>query len=107
MLLGLWLMLGVWCLSCARVFHELLLVPVLMYGDETMIWKEEKSRIKAVQMDSLRGLLVIRRMDKAPNARIRELYGVTKEVDNRIDEGVHRWFTHVERMKNDRIVKRV
>ena len=31
---------------------------------ETMVWKEkERSRMKAVQMDNLRGLLGIRRMD--------------------------------------------
>ena len=30
-----------------------------------------------------------------------------KEVDERIDEGVLRWFGHVERMKNIRIAKRV
>ena len=68
MLLGLWLMLGVCSLSLL-VLHETLLVPVLMYGSETMIWKEEeRSRIRAVQMDNLRGLLSIRRTDKVPNA---------------------------------------
>ena len=42
----------------ARVLHETLLVPVLMYGSETMLWKEEeRSRIRAVQMDNLRGLI--------------------------------------------------
>ena len=51
-------------LECARVFHETLLVPILMYGSETMIWKEEeRSRIRAVQMDKIRSLLGIRRMD--------------------------------------------
>ena len=39
-----------------------------MYGSETMIWKEkERPRIMAVRMDSLRGWLGIRRMDKVPN----------------------------------------
>ena len=38
---------------------------------------------------------------------IRELCGVTKEVDERIDENVLRWFGHVERMENDKIEKRV
>ena len=43
-------------------------MPVLMYGSEAMIWKEkEKSRIRAVQIDNLRGLLGIRRMDKVPH----------------------------------------
>ena len=36
-------------LECASVLHETLLVPVLMYGSETMLWKEkESSRIRAV-----------------------------------------------------------
>ena len=49
-------------LECARVLHEKLLVPVLTYDSEKMIWKEkDRSRIRAVQMDNLRGLLVIRR----------------------------------------------
>ena len=28
--------------ECARILHESLLVPVLMYGSETMIWREEE-----------------------------------------------------------------
>ena len=58
-------------------------------------------------MDSNRGLLGIRRMDRVPNARVREFSGVRKGIDERIDEGVLRWFGHVERMENDRIAKRV
>ena len=73
-----------------------------------MLWKEkEKSRIRAVQMDNLRGLLDIRRKDRVPNAWIRELCGVTKRVDERVDEDVLRWFGHMERMEKDRIAKRV
>ena len=63
-------------LEYARVFHETLLVPVLMYDSETVLWKEkERSRIRAVQMDNLRGLLSIRRMDRALNG-----------LDERIDD---------------------
>ena len=50
-------------LECARVLYESLLVPVLTYGSETMIWREkERFKIRAVQIDNLRGLLGIRRM---------------------------------------------
>ena len=64
-------------------------MPVLTYVIETTIWKEkEKFKIRAVQMDNLRGLLCIRRMDKVPNARIRQLCGVRKGVDEKIDEAV-------------------
>ena len=69
--------------------------------------EEGKARIWAVQMDNLRGLLSIKRIDKVPNAWIRELSGVAKCVDRRIDEGVLRWFDHVELIENDKIAKRV
>ena len=47
-------------LECARVLHEALFVHVLMFGSETVVWKEkESSRIRAVQMDNLKGLLVL------------------------------------------------
>ena len=41
------------------------------------------------------------------DARIREFCRVRKGLDERIDKGILRWFNHVERMKSDRIAKRV
>ena len=59
-------------------------MPVLMYGSVT-IWKErERSRIRAVQLDNLRGMQCIRRMARVPNPRIREKCGILKVVDERI-----------------------
>ena len=59
-------------LECAKVLHETLLIPVLIYGSEAMLRKEkERSKISTVQID--RGVLCIRRMD-----RIKELCGMTK-----------------------------
>ena len=52
----------------ARILHETLLVPALMYSIETMLWKEkERFRIRAVKVNILRGLLCIRRMDRVVN----------------------------------------
>ena len=67
--LGPLLMLGICCLS-VLVLHKTLIVPVLTYCSETMLWKKERSMIRAVQMD-IRGLLGIKRMDRVQNARIR------------------------------------
>ena len=79
-------------LECARVLYETLLMTALMYSNKIMIWREkERSRIRAVQMDNLRGLLGIRRIDKVLNAQIRELYS------DDTDEGILKWFGHVER----------
>ena len=41
------------------------------------------------------------------NARIRQLCGVMKGVDKKIDEAVLQWFGYVERMKNNRTAKRI
>ena len=50
-------------LECAGVLYETFLGPVLMYGSETMLWREkERFRIRAVQMDNRRGFLGIRRI---------------------------------------------
>ena len=95
-------------LECVKVVHESLIVPVLTYGSEAMIWRGKKrSRIRDVQMVNLRGSLGIRKMDKVPNARVRQLCGVRKGMDEKIDEGVLRWFGHMERIENNRIAKRV
>ena len=58
-------------------------------------------------MDNPRGLLGIRRMDRFQNAWIRELCRVMKGIVKRIDKGVLLWFGHVEKIKNDRIAKRI
>ena len=56
-------------LECARVLHETFLVPILVYGSKTMLWKEkERFRIRVVQMDTLREFLGIRKMYRVPNA---------------------------------------
>ena len=73
-------------LRCARVLHETLFLNIFMYGSDTMFWKQkERSRIRAIRMDNLKGLLGIRRMDRFPNAEIRELCRVKKGLDERIN----------------------
>ena len=39
-------------------------------------------------MDKIRNLLSNKRMDRVPNARIKELCGMAKGVDKRIEEDV-------------------
>ena len=77
-----------------------MLIPLVTYGSETMIWKEkERSRIRAVQMDNLKR-----------SARYQENGGNPKCTDKAVvqsDEGVFRWFSHMERLENYRIAKRV
>ena len=95
------------CSLSMLVLHEIMLALVLMYGSKTMLWKEkERSRIRAVQMTISEACLVLGGWIVA-NAQIRELCGVMKGVDERIDEGILHWFSHVERMENDKIAKSI
>ena len=61
-------------LKCVRVLYEAMLMPVLLDSIKTVIWRgKERSRIRAVEMDNLRSLLGIKRMDRIINEWIREL----------------------------------
>ena len=62
----------------------------MWYSDNDMDG-EERSSVRAVQMDNLRDLLGIKRMDKVPNVRIRQLCRVMKGVDEKIDDSVLWW----------------
>src|SRR5678815_2551252 len=95
-------------LECARVLHEGMLLPVLFYGSETMVWnKKYRSKVQCVQMDNLRSMLGVKRINKMRNELIRELCGVKKGVNERIKESMLRWFGNVERMNDSRLVKRM
>ena len=73
-----------------------------------MTWKnKERWRIQAVQMDNLRGMIGVKRKDKMKNEKIREKFGIKKGVLDLIDESVLRWFGHIERMPEERLVKRI
>ena len=44
-------------------------MPVLMTGNDSLVWREKgRSRIQVVQMNKLRSLIGIRRINRMPNA---------------------------------------
>ena len=74
------------------VLHKTLVVLVFLYSDETKLWKEKRrSRIRDVQMDNLKGLLGIKRIDRVTNARIRELCKVMKGLMKVFSDGLVIW----------------
>merc|ERR1712002_339685 len=68
---------------------------------------KDRKRMEAVKMNCLRNICGRRRIDRVPNVRIREMCGKNVGVSERMDQGGLRWFGHVERMGNERLVKRV
>ena len=52
-----WLMLRICSFSVLESFMRHYLFLVLMYGSETMLWKERKDLDEAVQMDNLKRIV--------------------------------------------------
>ena len=49
----------------------------------------------------------VSRLDSIRNEVVRARTGVRRELATRVDMNVLRWFSHVERMDNDRLLKNV
>ena len=80
---GPWLILGLCRLSVRESCTSH--CPCLFFC--LVVWrKKERSRIRAVQMDNLRVLLFIRRMDRMPSTQLTEWWGVMKKVGERTGE---------------------
>ena len=58
-------------------------------------------------MNCLRNICRLRRIDRVPNVEIRRMCGKNVIVIQRIDQGILRLFGQVERMGDEKLVKRV
>ena len=78
--------------------HEGIIEPIHLYGCEVWTLKLcERKRMKADEMNCLRNICSFRRIDRTSNVEIRRC-GKNVSESQRIDQGVLRWFGHVERM---------
>ena len=88
--------------------YEGIIEPSLLYGCETWALNvQDRRRMEAVEMNCMRNICGLRRIDRVSNVEIRRRCGKKVSVSERMDQGVLRWFGHVERMGNERLVKRV
>lgn len=88
--------------------YEGIVEPSLLYGCEVWSLKvRDRKRIEAVEMECLRNICGVRRVDRVSNVEVRRRCGKNVSVGQRMDQGVLRWFGHVERMGDDRMAKRV
>merc|ERR1711905_9716 len=71
-----------------------------------MLNVHESRKVEAVEMSCLRCICGVRRMDRISNVEIRRRCGKTVGVGERMDQGVLRWFGHVERMEEEAMRKK-
>ena len=65
----------------------------------------EKQKLKVFEMKCLRSMTGVSRLDRVRNAVVRARTGVRRALA--VDMYVLRWFGHVERMDNERLLKKV
>ena len=63
--------------------------------------------MNVLEMKCLRSLVRVSGMDRVGNEEVRRKATIEKELANRADQRVLRWFGHVERMNEYRIARRV
>ena len=67
----------------------------------------EAEVVVAKEWGSLRSMTGVSRLDRVRNEVVRARTGVRRELAARVDVNVLRWFGHVERMDNERLLKKV
>ena len=95
-------------MDAKRKLYEGIAVPTALYGAET--WNmsvKDRRKLNVMEMRCLRSMCGVTRRDRIRNEEIRRRTGVTRELSGRADQSVLRWFGHVERMEESRLVKKI
>ena len=91
-----------------RRLYEGVVVPTVLYGAETWNMRvEERRKLNVLEMKCLRSMIGVTRRDRVRNEEVRRRTGVVKTLDQKVEQRVLRWFGHMERMNEERLVKQV
>ena len=91
-----------------KVLCEKVVVSTVMYGSESWGMKvTERQKLNVFEMKCLRSMTGVSRLDRIRNEVVRARTGVRRELAGRVDMNVLRWFGHMERMDNERLLKKV
>ena len=87
---------------------EGIVAPSVMYGCEAWTLNaRERRKIEVMEMRGLRTICGVRWYDRVRNERVREMCGNKRSFGERVDQGVLKWYGHMERMNDERLTKRV
>jgi len=87
---------------------EGIVVPSVLYGCEAWALNAwSRKRIEVLEMKCLRTITGVRWFDRVRNTRVREMCGNRRSLLERADQGVLKWFGHIERMEEERVIKRI
>jgi hypothetical protein len=91
-----------------RGLYEGVVVPTVLYVAEMWdVRAEERRRLNVSEMNCLRGMVGVTLGDRINNDVVRLRTGMVRKLEDRVDARVLRWFGHMVRMDDGRLVKRV
>ena len=90
-----------------KVLYEKVVVPTVMYGSRVMGYESTVTERQKLNMFEMKCLRSMTRSDRVRNEVVRARTGVRRELAARVDMNVLRWFGQVERMDNERLLKKV
>ena len=88
-------------MNVKKVLYEKVVVPTVMYE------VTERQKLNVFEMKCLWSMTGVSRLDRVRNEVVRARTGVRRELASRVVMNILRWFGHVERMDNDRLLKEV
>ena len=95
-------------IKAKKCLYEGVILPTALYGAEAWAMRSaERRKVNVLEIKSLRSLVGVSRMDRVRNEEVRRRAGIERELANRADQKVLRWFGHVERMDDYLVTRRV
>ena len=91
-----------------KCLYEGVIVPTALYGAEARGMRSaERRKVNVFEMKCLRSLVGVSRIYRVRNEDVRRRAGIERELTSRADQKVLRWFGHLDRFNEYRIVRRV
>ena len=95
-------------IKAKKCLYERVIVPTALYGTEAWGMRSaERRKVNVLEMKCLRSLVRVSRMDRVRNEEVHRRAGIERELANRADQRVLRWFGLVDRMDEYRMARRV
>ena len=95
-------------IKAKKCLYEGVILPTALYGAEAWGMRSaERRKVTDLEINCLRSLVGVLRMDRVRNEELRRRAGIERELASKADQRVLRWFGHVERMEEYRMAKRV
>ena len=86
-------------IKAKKCLHEGVIVPTALYGAKAWVMRSaERRKVNVLEMNCLRSLAGVSRMDRVRNEEVRRRDGIERELASSADQRVLRWIGHVETM---------